>query len=277
MENFSILSTESINPRTRNIDKADTLSQLKMMNDEDKTVAIVVERALPQIANAVDVISERLKRGGRLFYVGAGTSGRLGILDASECPPTFGISPEMVQGIIAGGRDAVFFAVEGAEDNIDAGKLDLTAKNLSAADAVVGIAASGRTPYVIGALRYANEIGAATVAVSCAEDAAISKTASVAVELVTGAETITGSTRLKAGTAQKMVLNMISTVSMIKLGKVMGNLMVDVSATNEKLKDRARRIVMTAARCSQETADRALAASEGNAKKAIARVLENKK
>ena len=270
MTDFASLVTENINEKTKHIDTADTLSQLKMMNDEDKTVACAVEKALPQIAAAVDEISRRLKKGGRLFYVGAGTSGRLGILDASECPPTFGVSPDMVQGVIAGGEAAVFRSQEGAEDRCQKGADDLVAKKLSAADAVVGIAASGRTPYVVGALQYAAQVGAATVSLSCVKNAVISRYAhTAAIEIETGAEAITGSTRLKAGTAQKMTLNMLSTVAMIKLGKVVGNLMADVQPTNEKLKDRLNRIVMTIAECSAQEAEDALRQTGNNAKEAI--------
>ena len=266
---LTALATEEINERTRHIDEADTLAKLRMINDEDKLVAVAVEKVLPQIAEAVDTISDRLKRGGRLFYVGAGTSGRLGILDAVECPPTYGVSPDMVQGIIAGGEQAVFRSREGAEDDEDAGAAALREKQLTAADAVVGIAASGRTPFVIGALKYAAGKGAATVSVACVSDALISGYAKIHIEAVTGAEAVTGSTRLKAGTAQKMILNMLSTCAMIDMGKVIGNLMADVQATNEKLRARARRIVMTVAGCTQEEAQRALDVANGNAKAAI--------
>ena len=277
MQKLQQLATESINPRTLHIDQSDTLTMVRLMNDEDKTVAYAVETVLPQIAAAVETASECLKRGGRLFYVGAGTSGRLGILDASECPPTFGTSPETVQGIIAGGEAAVFRSQEGAEDNEAAGADALAKKNLQANDIVIGIAASGRTPFVIGALKYAGQIGAATVAVACVKNSAIGEFAQTAIEPVTGAEAITGSTRLKAGTAQKMVLNMISTAIMIKLGKVMGNLMVDVQATNEKLKYRAKRIVMTAATCDEETAASALKKANGSAKTAIKNLLSQRR
>ena len=263
------LTTEEINLRTQNIDKLDTLSMLKLINDEDKTVALAVESQLPNIAAAVDLITQKLKNDGRLFYIGAGTSGRLGVLDASECPPTFGVSPHMVQGLIAGGAHALIYSVEGAEDNVNRAKSDLIERKLASGDVLVGIAASGRTPYVVSALNYANSIGAATIALSCVANSEIAQIANVAITPVTGAEVITGSTRLKAGTATKLVLNMLTTATMIKLGKVYGNLMVDVKATNNKLKDRARRIVQTATGCSEADALIALDKSNGSAKEAI--------
>ena len=266
---LSDLNTEQRNPNTLGIDKLDTLSMLKLINDEDKKTALAVEAELPNIAKAVDIITSKLQNGGRLFYIGAGTSGRLGVLDASECPPTFGVSPHMVQGLIAGGAKALMSSIEGAEDNEERAISDLKERNLSASDVLVGIAASGRTPYVISALDYANSIGTATIAISCVESSKIAKIASVAITPITGAEVITGSTRLKAGTATKMVLNMLTTTAMIKLGKVYSNLMVDVQATNEKLKARAIRIVMEAAACSKEVAIEALGKSGGSAKEAI--------
>lgn len=242
MENFSELTTERINPATANIDKCSTLEMVKLINDEDKKIAAAVERVLPEVAQAVDTIAESFKRGGRLFYIGAGTSGRLGVLDASECPPTFGVSFDMVQGLIAGGESAMFKAVEGAEDNRTLAEQDLTARHFCAADVLVGITASGRTPYVLGGVEFAKQIGAVTVGVSCVENSALAQAVDIAITPVTGAEALTGSTRMKAGTATKMVLNMLTTAAMIKIGKVRGNLMVCVQATNDKLRDRAKRI-----------------------------------
>ena len=242
MEIFSELTTEKINPATAHIDECTTLEMVTLINDEDKKVAVAVERVLPEIAKAVDVIAESFTRGGRLFYIGAGTSGRLGVLDASECPPTFGVSPEMVQGLIAGGIGALIKAVEGAEDNRNLAAEDLTAKNFCAADVLVGITASGRTPYVLGGVDFAKKLGATTVGVSCVENSTLARAVDIAITPVTGAEALTGSTRMKAGTATKMVLNMLTTAAMIKIGKVRGNLMVCVQATNVKLRDRLRRI-----------------------------------
>ena len=241
-DNFSELTTEKINPATAHIDECTTLEMLKLINDEDKKIAAAVERVLPEIARAVAVIAESFNRGGRLFYIGAGTSGRLGVLDASECPPTFGVPYEMVQGLIAGGEGALMRAVEGAEDNRRLAERDLTEKNFCAADVLVGITASGRTPYVLGGIDFAKNLGAITVGVSCVENSALAKVVDIAITPVTGAEALTGSTRMKAGTATKMVLNMLTTAAMIKIGKVRGNLMICVQATNDKLRDRLNRI-----------------------------------
>ena len=241
-DNFSELTTEKINPATAHIDECTTLEMVKLINDEDKKIAAAVERVLPEIARAVDVIAESFTRGGRLFYIGAGTSGRLGVLDASECPPTFGVPYEMVQGLIAGGEGALMRAVEGAEDNRQLAERDLTEKNFCAADVLVGITASGRTPYVLGGIDFAKNLGAITVGVSCVENSALAKIVDIAITPVTGAEALTGSTRMKAGTATKMVLNMLTTAAMIKIGKVRGNLMICVQATNDKLRDRLNRI-----------------------------------
>ena len=242
MENFSTLTTEKINPATAHIDECTTLEMVKLINDEDKKVALAVEEVLPEVARAVDAIAESFSHGGRLFYIGAGTSGRLGVLDASECPPTFGVKPDMVQGLIAGGERALIRAVEGAEDNFKLASEDLTNKNFCAADVLVGITASGRTPYVLGGVDYAKKIGAMTVGVSCVENSALAKVVNIAITPITGAEALTGSTRMKAGTATKMILNMLTTAAMIKIGKVKGNLMVCVQATNDKLRDRIKRI-----------------------------------
>lgn len=268
--NFSKLTTEQRNFASANIDKCTTLEMLKIINDEDKKVAYAVEKVLPNIAKAVEVIAERLSTGGRLFYIGAGTSGRLGVLDASECPPTFGTLPEKIQGIIAGGNIALTSAVEGVEDDKEIAIADIANRKFSSNDIMVGIAASGRTPYVLSAIEYAKKIGASTVGISNVENSELAKIADIEITPVTGAEVITGSTRMKAGTADKMVLNMLTTGAMIKLGKVYGNLMVDVQATNEKLRDRALRIVMTVTGCNEIEALNALEKCGGSAKNAIA-------
>ena len=241
-ENFSALTTEQINPATAHIDECTTLEMVRLINDEDKKIATADEKFLPEIARAVDKIAESFSRGGRLFYIGSGTSGRLGVLDASECPPTFGVTPEMVQGLIAGGERALIRAVEGAEDNRELAEKNLRDKNFSSTDVLVGITASGRTPYVLSGVDFAKKIGAVTVGVSCVENSALAKAVDIAITPVTGAEAVTGSTRMKAGTATKMVLNMLTTAAMIKIGKVRGNLMVCVQATNDKLRDRLKRI-----------------------------------
>jgi N-acetylmuramic acid 6-phosphate etherase len=267
------LTTESRNENTMDIDRISTLEMVGKINNEDKKVAKAVEKELPKIAEAIDSITLRMYKGGRLIYIGAGTSGRLGILDASECPPTFGVSEEIVQGIIAGGKEAIFRAKEGAEDSKQLAVEDLKSKNITANDTIVGIAASGRTPYVIGGLEYANEIGALTVSVTCNADSEVSKTAKISIAPVVGAEVITGSTRLKAGTAQKLVLNMLSTGAMIKLGKVYGNLMVDVKSSNEKLVERAKLIVCEATGVDTEEAREVLDKTEFDVKLAIFMIL----
>lgn len=263
------LATEKINPATRHIDTMTTLEMVTAINQEDARVAPAVGRELPAIAAAIDIITEKLQAGGRLFYAGAGTSGRLGVLDASECPPTFGTPPELVQGLIAGGREAMFKAQEGAEDSEELAAKDLAAASLNSRDAVVALAASGRTPYSIGAVKYANAVGAASIALVCSPHSPMAEEAGLTICPLPGPEVITGSTRLKAGTAQKLVLNMLSTGVMIKLGKVYGNLMVDVQATNKKLAERSRRIVMEAAGCSRREAEEALDRAEGHAKLAV--------
>jgi N-acetylmuramic acid 6-phosphate etherase len=267
--NLSALVTEQRNLKSTNIDQMSTIEIVSMMNDEDKTVAQSVEKVLPQIAAAIDVIHNALQAGGRLIYVGAGTSGRLGVLDAAECPPTFCTPPELVQGLIAGGERAMFKAVEGAEDDRSLAQKDLQNRSLSDKDVVVGIAASGRTPYVIGALEFAKSTGAATIALSCNQNARISEYADHHIEVVVGPEVLTGSTRLKAGTAQKMVLNMLTTATMIKLGKVYDNLMVDLHATNEKLIERSRRIITTITGVSYEEATDVLNETSQSVKPAI--------
>ncbi len=245
MIKIAALTTESRNENSQNIDQMSTHEVLKTINDEDKTVASSIEAVLPEIAATVDIVYESLLMGGRLFYVGAGTSGRLGILDAVECPPTYSTPPELVQGIMAGGSIALVQAVEGAEDDPQLGAMDLEEKKLTHFDVVVGIAASGRTPYVVGALQYAKQAGAKTISLSSNQESIISKYTDIAIEVMTGPEVVTGSTRMKAATAHKLVLNMITTSTMIKLGKVYGNLMVDLNASNVKLKERAKNIVST--------------------------------
>ena len=249
--------TEQENPRTANIDKVSTLEAVKLINDEDRQVAAAVEKVLPEIAEAIDKIIARLQNGGRLFYVGTGTSGRLGVLDASEIPPTFGVSYDLIQGIIAGGYDALYKATESSEDNREAGKTDLQNRSVTEKDAVVGIAASGRTPYTIGALEYARKLGCLTACVTCVPDSEITKNVDAPIVAAVGAEAITGSSRMKAGTAQKMILNMISTVTMIRLGYVKGNRMINVKSSNIKLKERSLRI-LTAETNLDETAARNL-------------------
>jgi len=245
MEGLTTLTTEQRNPQTMELDQMNTAHILNTMNQADMLVAKKVQDVLPQIEDAVELIYTSLKQGGTLFYVGAGTSGRLAILDAVECPPTFSTPPKMVQGVIAGGDQAFIKAVEGAEDDERVGEADLRARDLTEIDVVVGIAASGRTPYVTGALKYAQSIGASTVSLTSNKDAKISQHADVKIEVITGPEVLTGSTRLKAATAHKLILNMLSTTTMIKVGKVYENLMVDVKVSNFKLKERAKNIIAT--------------------------------
>ncbi len=235
--------TEQQNPNTHNIDQMTTLAMITSIHNENRAVEQAVERALPDIARAVDAISERLARGGRLFYVGAGTSGRLGVLDASECPPTYNTSPKQVQGIMAGGVKALYSSVEDVEDDAAAGSAELQTRQLIADDVVVGIAASGRTPFVLGALAFARTIGAVTIGIANNAPSALLENSDIPIAIVTGPEVVAGSTRMKAGTAQKLVLNMLSTAAMIKLGKVYDNLMVDVQVKNQKLRQRAELMV----------------------------------
>ncbi|WP_370425944.1 N-acetylmuramic acid 6-phosphate etherase [Pantoea vagans] len=270
---LSQMITEGRNPASQNIDELSTEAMLRVINDEDKKVALAVEAIVPQIADAVDAICAAFKAGGRLIYCGAGTSGRLGILDASECPPTFGTPREQVIGLIAGGHTAILQAVENAEDNREQGAQDLKDIHFSRHDVLVGIAASGRTPYVLGALAYANELGATTVSLTCNPGSAMSQVAAIALTPVVGPEVVTGSSRMKAGTAQKLVLNMLTTGSMIRSGKIYGNLMVDVEATNQKLVQRQVNIVMQATDCDDATASAALTACGGHCKTAILMVL----
>lgn len=275
MVDLEKMATEMRNAGTMALDEMTPLEIITIMNHEDERVAKVVKGALPQVAKAVEWTTKSLQTGGRIIYIGAGTSGRLGILDASECPPTFGVSYDCVVGIIAGGKEAFIKAAEGAEDNPDLGRDDLIGIHLTSKDTVVGIAASGRTPYVLGAMAYAKETGCRTVAIVCNENMEMSRAADIGIELLTGPEILTGSTRLKAGTAEKMVLNMISTASMVGIGKVYENLMVDVQQTNEKLVCRAENIVMEAVNCSREDARKALKEADGDAKLAITRMLLN--
>lgn len=237
--------TEQDNPNTAEIDRVSTLEAARLINDEDKTVASAVEKVLPEIAAVIDKVVERLKDGGRLFYVGTGTSGRLGVLDASEIPPTFGVSYDLIQGVIAGGYDALYKATESSEDDREAGAEDLRSRGVTEKDAVIGIAASGRTPYTIGAVDYARQLGCFTACVTCVPDSAITHVVDIAIVPVVGPEAIPGSTRMKAGTAQKLVLNTISTVTMIRLGYVSGNRMTNVKSSNIKLKERSLRILIS--------------------------------
>nr|WP_212755555.1 N-acetylmuramic acid 6-phosphate etherase [Flexivirga aerilata] len=267
------MGTETRNPRSAGMDLMSTHEVLELMNDEDGTVAAAVRTMLPEIAKAVELIADSLREGGRLIYLGAGTSGRLGLLDAVECPPTFDTDPGQVTALLAGGDGAFVQAVEGAEDDTDAAIRDLERLAVGPRDTVVGLAASGRTPYVVAGLRRARELGAHTVAVACNPGSAIGREARVAIEVPTGPEVLTGSTRLKAGTAQKMVCNMLSTAAMVRIGKAYGNLMVDMRPTNAKLVDRARRMVAAATDVDDDTAARALDAAGGRTKVAIVMLL----
>lgn len=277
LQTLSTLITEQRNPGSMNIDQLSALEIVTLMNQDDRQVPLAIEAVLPQIAQAVETIVSSFQQGGRLIYIGAGTSGRLGVLDASECPPTFGVSDEMVKGIIAGGDVAIRYPVEGAEDNQTAAIDDLCAIKFSAQDILVGIAASGRTPYVLSALNYAKQLGAITISIASNPHSTMAQIADIAIDTVVGAEILTGSSRLKSGTAQKLVLNMLTTASMILLGKCYENLMVDVQASNEKLKARAIRIVMQATDCDKSTAEKNLILAEQNAKLAIMMILSGLK
>ena len=270
---LSRLVTESRNPASAEIDTLSTIEMLQVINQEDQKVALAVQAVLPQIAQTVDAITAAFASGGRLIYMGAGTSGRLGILDASECPPTYGTHPDMVIGLIAGGHQAILKAVENAEDNAQMGQDDLKALNLTQHDVVVGIAASGRTPYVLGGLEYAKSVGATTASIACNPECAMAEAADIAILPVVGAEVVTGSSRMKAGTAQKLVLNMLTSGAMIRSGKVFGNLMVDVEATNAKLIQRQTNIVIEATGATKEQAEKALEACERHCKTAILMIL----
>ena len=267
------IATEQRNPNTMNIDTLPTLDMIRLINQEDHNVAKAVGLVAEQIAQAVDVIADRLSKGGRLIYCGAGTSGRLGILDAVECPPTYSTDPEMVQCLMAGGYGAIFKAVEGAEDSKELGIQDMKNVSFRSGDVLVGIAASGRTPYVLGCMEYARELGAATIAVTCCPGSVLDTYADIGIAPAPGPEVVTGSTRMKSGTAQKMVLNMLSTGTMIELGKVYGNLMVDVKASNEKLIRRCVTIVCTATECDEATAIAALETCDYRPKTAIVMIL----
>ena len=267
------IATEQRNPNTMHIDTLSTLDMVKLINQEDHRVAEAVAEVTDKIAQAIDVIADRLAKGGRLIYCGAGTSGRLGILDAVECPPTYSTEPEMVQALMAGGYPAIFKAVEGAEDSKELGVQDMKNIDFTAGDVLVGIAASGRTPYVLGCMEYAKELGAPTVSVTCCPGSVLDNFADIGIAPCPGPEVITGSTRMKSGTAQKMVLNMLSTGTMIKLGKVYGNLMVDVKPSNEKLIRRCVTIVVNATGCDDATATAALEACEYRPKTAIVMIL----
>ncbi|MFF4537655.1 N-acetylmuramic acid 6-phosphate etherase [Streptomyces aureus] len=267
------LTTEAFRPELSEIDRLPTLEIARLMNGEDTTVPAAVAAQLPLIAAAIDGIADRMARGGRLIYAGAGTAGRLGVLDASECPPTFNTDPSQVVGVIAGGPSAVVTSIEGAEDSRDLAAADLDALALTPDDTVVGVSASGRTPYAVGAVEHARKQGALTVGLSCNAHSALAAAADHGIEVVVGPELLTGSTRLKSGTAQKLVLNMLSTITMIRLGKTFGNLMVDVRASNEKLRARSRRIVALATGASDEEIEHALAATDGEVKNAVLTIL----
>ena len=273
LQTLSTLITEQRNPNSMHVDSLSALEIVQLMNDEDKQVPLAIEKCLPQIAQAVECIVAAFQQDGRLVYIGAGTSGRLGVLDASECPPTFGVSPEMVKGIIAGGERALRHPIEGAEDSKAQAVIDLQAIQFSSKDVLVGIAASGRTPYVLGALEYAKRLGSVTVSIASNPNSVMANIVDIAIDTVVGSEVLTGSSRLKSGTAQKLVLNMLTTASMILMGKCYQNLMVDVQASNEKLKARAIRNVMQATDCDKALAEETLKQAEQNAKLAIMMIL----
>ena len=273
LQTLSTLITEQRNPNSMHVDSLSALEIVQLMNKEDKQVPLAIEKCLPQIAQAVECIVAAFQQGGRLVYIGAGTSGRLGVLDASECPPTFGVSPEMVKGIIAGGERALRHPIEGAEDSKTQAVVDLQTIQFSSKDVLVGIAASGRTPYVTGALEYAKSLGSVTVSIASNPNSAMANIVDIAIDTVVGPEVLTGSSRLKSGTAQKLVLNMLTTASMILMGKCYQNLMVDVQASNEKLKARAIRIVMQATDCDKALAEETLKLADQNAKLAIMMIL----
>ena len=269
------LSTEENNLNSKDIELQDSLEIVRRINEEDKKVAFCVEKELGSISRLIDAILSRYEKETRIIYIGAGTSGRLGILDASECPPNYGVSFDKVQGIISGGNESIFKAKENAEDNPELGKQDLININLTENDVVIGLAASGRTPYVLGAIEYANSIGAITGSITCSKSSDLSKVSQYPIEVPVGAEIVTGSTRMKAGTAQKMILNMISTTIMIKLGKVFSGYMVDVKTSNQKLIERAKRIIMKTANCDYEKASVALKKARNDVKTAIVMILLN--
>lgn len=275
MEDLTKLATEMYNEKSTALDRMATIEILRLMNEEDSFIPQAVRQVLPEIEQTVEAVVDSFRKGGRLFYTGAGTSGRMGLMDSVECPPTFSTEPEMVQGILAGGDRALMKAVEGAEDNEQLGQEDLQARGLTANDVVIGIAASGRTPYVVGALQYARSIGAIAVSLTSNRNAEISKHADIRIEVETGPEVLAGSTRLKAATAHKMILNMISTASMVKMGKAYKNLMVDVNASNFKLKERAKKIVCEATGTDYQTASEVLEKTEYSVKPAIVMLLSD--
>ena len=273
LSNLSKMTTERRNAATMDLDMMTPLEIATVMNQEDRNVPLAIEKALPQIAQTIAAVEEAFRQGGRLFYIGAGTSGRLGVLDASECPPTFGVDPGMVVGLIAGGDKALRFPIEGAEDNREMCVADLKAHNLCAKDVLVGIAASGRTPYVLGGLEYAKSLGCKTAAIACNSGSEVGKAADIAIEVEVGPEVLTGSTRLKSGTAQKLIVNMISTGAMVRVGKAYKNLMVDVVQSNEKLQVRAENIVMEATGVERPDARKTIDAAGGSVKTAITMIL----
>lgn len=275
MERMTKLTTEGYHPQSANLDLMSIAEIVQLMNEDDVKIPLAIAKVLPEIEQAIEVVIHALKNGGRLFYVGAGTSGRIGLLDAVECPPTFSTSPKLVQAILAGGSDAVMVAIEGAEDDLTLGRVALEKQKLSAEDVVIGIAASGRTPFVKGALLYARQIGAQTISLASNPHSIISAHADIAIEVITGPEILTGSTRLKAATAHKQILNMITTTTMIKLGKVYKNLMVDVHASNYKLRERAKKIVCEATNVSYEKAENILEQTNYQVKLAIVMLLTN--
>lgn len=275
MIDLTKMETEKRNEKTMNLDQMSYLDILTLMNEEDQQVPLAIKKVLPEIEQAVEMIVDKFKKNGRLIYTGAGTSGRLGVLDAAECPPTFGTDKNKVIGLIAGGEKAFIEAIEGAEDNVELGATDLSNIDLTENDVVIGMAASGRTPYVKGALKYARSIGAKTVSISCNSKSEIGELSDVRIDVSVGPEVLTGSTRLKAGTAQKLILNMISTVSMIGIGKVYQNLMVDVQTTNRKLEERAIQIVIMSTGTTRDIAERVLKDNDFNVKLAIIIILLN--
>lgn len=275
MSNIDWLETENVNERTKHIDQLSTYEMVRLMNEEDKKVAYAVEKVLPEVAKAIDLTKERLRLGGHLIYCGCGTSGRIGVLDAVECPPTYSTDKELVQGLIGGGTNAMFEAVEGAEDDREGAISELIQRGLSEKDVLVGISASGRTPYVIGAIEYAKKVGAAAISISCCNHSLIGQISDIDIAPLTGPEVVTGSTRMKSGTAQKMVLNMLSTGVMIGLGKVYGNLMVDVKPSNHKLKQRSVAIVCRATGVDEIAATKYLEQCSYHPKLAIVMILQN--
>ena len=270
---LSHMTTETRNAATMDLDQMTPLEIATVMNQEDRKVPLAIEKALPQIARTIEMVENAFRQGGRLFYIGAGTSGRLGVLDASECPPTFGVGGEMVLGLIAGGDKALRFPIEGAEDDRELCVKDLKERALCPKDVLVGIAASGRTPYVLGGLEYAKSLGCGTAAIACNSGSAVGKAADIAIEAEVGPEVLTGSTRLKSGTAQKLIVNMISTGAMVRIGKAYQNLMVDVVQSNEKLQVRAENIVMEATGVDREKARQTIDAAQGSVKTAITMLL----